>query len=53
MDVKGPSVKVFLMEFMTKQLDNFLHRNPAVADALKKRIEQTEHERKELSGIKK
>ncbi len=53
MDVKGPSVKVFLMEFMTKQLDNFLHRNPTVADALKKRIEQTEHERKELSGIKK
>jgi topoisomerase-4 subunit B len=34
-------------------LDNFLHRNPAVADALKKRIEQSEKERKELSGIRK
>jgi topoisomerase-4 subunit B len=41
------------MDFMAKELDNFLHRNPSVADALKKRIEQSEHERKELSGIKK
>ncbi|MBL7773995.1 MAG: type IIA DNA topoisomerase subunit B [Chitinophagaceae bacterium] len=53
MDVKGPSVKSFMMDYLTKELDNFLHRNPAVADAIKKRIEQSEHERKELSGIKK
>nr|HPI54195.1 toprim domain-containing protein [Chitinophagaceae bacterium] len=53
MDVKGPSVKAFMMDFLTKELDNFLHRNPIVAEQLKKRIEQSEHERKELSGIKK
>jgi topoisomerase-4 subunit B len=53
MDVKGPSVKTFMMDFLTKELDNFLHRNPTVAESLKKRIEQSEHERKELSGIKK
>ncbi len=53
MDVKGPSVKSFMMDFLTKELDNFLHRNTQVAEALKKRIEQSEHERKELSGIKK
>ncbi|MBC7587509.1 MAG: type IIA DNA topoisomerase subunit B [Chitinophagaceae bacterium] len=49
----GPSMKKFIEEFLSKQLDNFLHRNTAVADALKKRIEQSEKERKELSGIRK
>jgi topoisomerase-4 subunit B len=49
----GPSMKNFVTEFLAKELDNFLHRNPATADALKKRIEQNEHERKELAGIKK
>ncbi len=53
MDEKGPSVKSFMMDFLSKELDNYLHRNPSIADALKKRIEQSEHERKELSGIKK
>ena len=49
----GPSMKKFIEEFLAKELDNFLHRNPAVADALRKRIEQSERERKELAGIKK
>jgi topoisomerase-4 subunit B len=53
MDEKGPSVKSFMQDFLSKELDNFLHRNPAVAESIKKRIEQSEHERKELSGIKK
>ena len=46
-------MKNFVTEFLAKELDNFLHRNPSVADALKKRIEQNERERKELAGIKK
>lgn len=49
----GPSMKKFLEDFLAKELDNFLHRNTTVADALKKRIEQSEKERKELSGIRK
>lgn len=49
----GPSMKTFVYEFLAKELDNFLHKNPAVADAMKKRIEQSERERKELSGIRK
>ncbi|NCI46491.1 DNA topoisomerase IV subunit B [Sediminibacterium soli] len=49
----GPSMKNFVLDFLSKELDNFLHRNPSVADALKKRIEQSERERKELAGIKK
>ncbi len=49
----GPSMKSFVLDFLSKELDNFLHRNPATTDALKKRIEQNERERKELAGIKK
>jgi topoisomerase-4 subunit B len=49
----GPTMKKFVEEFLSKELDNFLHRNTPVADALKKRIEQSEKERKELSGIRK
>lgn len=49
----GQSMKSFVLDFLAKELDNFLHRNPATADALKKRIEQNERERKELAGIKK
>jgi len=40
-------------DFFAKELDNYLHKNPSVAEALKKRIEQSERERKELAGIKK
>jgi topoisomerase IV subunit B len=49
----GPSMKNFIGDFLLKELDNFLHRNAATAEALKKRIEQNERERKELSGIRK
>jgi topoisomerase-4 subunit B len=49
----GPSMKKFVEEFLAKELDNFLHRNPQTAESLKKRIEQSEKERKELSGIRK
>ncbi len=49
----GPSMKNFIGDFLSKELDNFLHKNSATADALKKRIEQNERERKELSGIRK
>jgi topoisomerase-4 subunit B len=49
----GPTVKNFIIDFLGKELNNFLHRNPTVADALKRRIEQSERERKELAGIKK
>ncbi|HMU47632.1 MAG TPA: DNA topoisomerase IV subunit B [Chitinophagaceae bacterium] len=52
-DINGPSMRQFVGDFLTKELDNFLHKNPSTADALKKRIEQSERERKELAGIKK
>ena len=49
----GPTMRNFISDFLSKELDNYLHRNPATAEAIKKRIEQNERERKELAGIKK
>lgn len=49
----GPTVRTFINDFLKTELDNYLHKNPAVADALLKRILQSERERKEISGIKK
>jgi len=49
----GKSMRQFVGDFFARELDNYLHKNPVVADGLKKRIEQSERERKELAGIKK
>jgi topoisomerase-4 subunit B len=49
----GKSMRQFVADFFARELDNYLHKHPAVADGLKKRIEQSERERKELAGIKK
>ena len=49
----GPSVRGFINDFVKKELDNYLHKNPATADALLKRIMQSERERKDIAGIKK
>ncbi len=47
------SLKSFVFDFLKRELDNFLHRNPETAQALQQRILQSERERKELAGIKK
>jgi len=52
-DINGPSMRQFVGDFFARELDNFLHKNPSTAESLKKRIEQSERERKELAGIKK
>jgi len=49
----GPTVKTFINDFIKKELDNYLHQNPQTADALLKRILQSERERKDIAGIKK
>ena len=48
----GPSIRQFVGSFMQQHLDNWLHRNPEAADALKGKIEASERERKELAGIR-
>ncbi len=47
------TVRTFINDFLKEKLDNYLHMNPAVKDSLKKRIEQSERERKELAGVRK
>ena len=49
----GQTVRSFVNDFVKKELDNFLHKNPETAQALQKRIMQSERERKEIAGIKK
>ncbi|WP_185204760.1 DNA topoisomerase IV subunit B [Chryseobacterium sp. C3] len=49
----GPTVRTFVIDFLKSKLDNFLHKNPEVAEAIQRKILISERERKELSGIQK
>ena len=48
-----PTVRSYIVDFLSTQLDNFLHKNPDVAEIIQRKIIQAEKERKELSGIRK
>ncbi len=49
----GPSVRAHIANFLQKELDNYLHKNPDTAETLLRRIIESERERKAISGIKK
>jgi len=53
MGPEGPSVRNFISEFIRKQLDDFLHRNPETARTILKKIQDSEKERKAISSIQK
>tara|TARA_B100000780_G_scaffold58399_1_gene37147 strand:+ start:11347 stop:13197 length:1851 start_codon:yes stop_codon:yes gene_type:complete len=48
-----PTVRSYINDFLTTQLDNYLHKNSGTAESLQRKIMQAEKERKELSGIRK
>ena len=48
-----PTIRTYVNEFIKRSLDNFLHKDQETAKLLHKKIQQSEKERKELSGIKK
>ncbi|MBA6157020.1 type IIA DNA topoisomerase subunit B [Tenacibaculum sp. S7007] len=48
-----PTVRTYINDFVKTKLDNYLHKNVEVAEALQRKILQAEKERKELSGIRK
>ena len=48
----GPSIKEFIGKFMQQSLDTYLHKNKETAEAIRKKIAENEHERKELAGIR-
>jgi topoisomerase-4 subunit B len=50
---KGPSVRNFIMNFLTTKLDDYLHKHGDTAHSLLKKIQESEKERKAISGIKK
>ena len=53
MGPEGPTVRTFINDFIKKELDDYLHKNPNIATSLLQRILQSERERKNIAGIKK
>jgi len=49
----GPAIRTWINDFIKKELDNYLHKNTPIAEAMLKRILQSERERKDIAGIKK
>ena len=49
----GPSIKTAMLDFVKKNVDDYLHKNPTAADALLKKILQNERERKDMAGVQK
>src|SRR6186713_1682685 len=47
-----PTIRQYVGDFVAKEVDNYLHKNPDAAKALQDKILQSERERKELAGIK-
>jgi topoisomerase IV subunit B len=50
---EGPSVRQHVFNFVQKELDNYLHKNADTSEVLLRRIQESERERKAISGIKK
>ena len=53
MSENGPTVRIFINDFIKRELDNFLHQNTDIAEYLLRRIMQSERERKDMAGVKK
>ncbi len=53
MSPNGESIRNFMMNFVTRELDNYLHKNPETAQILLKKIQDNERDRKAISGIQK
>ena len=53
MEPQGQTIRNYINDMVKRNLDNFLHKKPDVADALRRKILQSEKERKDMAGIKK
>lgn len=53
MSPNGISVNKHINDFLKKELDNFLHKHPETADALQRKILESEKERKAIAGVTK
>jgi len=50
---EGPSVNKYIGDFIKTEVDNFLHKNPDIADAMLQKIQESEKERKAIAGVTK
>ena len=48
-----PSVRTYINDFISRHLDDFLHKNPEISDVLQRKIMQAQREREDLAGIRK
>ena len=53
MEKDGPTIRNFVLDFLGKHLDDYLHKHPETAQILQKKIVENEKERKAISGIQK
>ena len=53
MEPEGITILTFVQDFLKKYLDNFLHKNLEIAEAIEGKIRTAEHERKAMAGVKK
>lgn len=49
----GPSINKFVGDFIKTEVDNYLHRNPQVAEVMLQKIQESEKERKAIAGVTK
>lgn len=49
----APSVRNYIVDFLKRELDNFLHKNPDISESMHRKIQESEKERKTMAGIKK
>ena len=53
MSPNGPTIKIYINDFLKNNFDNYLHKNPEIANLILAKILQSEKERKDIAGIKK
>ena len=49
----GPSINKFVGDFIKTEVDNYLHKNPQVAEVMLQKIQESEKERKAIAGVTK
>lgn len=45
------TIRTFVCNFLAKELDNYLHRHPGIAEALEEKVKESEKTRKEVAGV--
>ena len=49
----GPTINKYVGDFVKTEVDNYLHKNPLVAEVMLQKIQDSEKERKAIAGVTK